>query len=122
MSDERVPTFMAVTPIKSGSEAEFEAFVRDVIVPAARQVRPHASDTWRLLRPVGQPSQGGHAAHVFLFYGDTLEDYELESMFREAYGEAIGNQRIQEFEEFMAGEQIGYEFDGEVTVGGGAPH
>jgi hypothetical protein len=116
MPDERSPKFMAVTPVKLGREAEFEAFVRDVIVPAARQVRPHIIDTWRLLRPAGQPSEdGAQAAHVFLFYGDSWDDYELENLFEAAYGEDTGRQRHQEFEDFLAGEQIGYEFDGEVA-------
>ena len=118
MPDERTPKFMAVTPIRPGKEADFETFVRDVIAPAADQVRPHVSGTVRLLRPVRQPSEGAQTAHVFLFYGDSWDDYELDSLFREAYGEDIGSQRAQQFQDFMAGEQIGYEFDGEAPVSG----
>ena len=118
MPDERIPKFMAVTPVKPGREADFEAFVRDVIDPADQQARPHVSGTWRLLRPVGQPSEGAQAAYVFLFYGDTWDDYDLEALFREAYGEDTGAQRIQQFVDLLAGEQVGYEFDGEVTIGG----
>ena len=109
MPDEMTPKFMAVTPVKPGREAEFEAFVRAVIAPAVQRVRPHVSGTWRLLRPVGQPSEGAGATHVFLFYSDAWDDYELESLFKEAYGEDTGNQRNQEFENFLTGEQIGYE-------------
>jgi hypothetical protein len=115
MPEERTPKFMSVTPVKAGREAEFEAFVRDVIVPAAQQERPHIMGTWRLLRPVRQPSEGAQAAHVFLFYGDSWDDYELEDMFIAAYGEDTGNQRHLEFVDLVAGgHQVDYEFDGEL--------
>ena len=117
MSEERVPNFIAVTPVKPGMEAQFEEFVRDVIEPAVSQVRPHVRGTWRLLRPVEQPSEGAQAAYVFLFYGDTWDDYGLDSLFNEAYGEDAGIQRGREFSDFIAGEQIGYEFAGEMAMG-----
>jgi hypothetical protein len=114
MPNERTPKFMIVNPVKPGREVEFESFVRDVIIPAAEQVRPHIMGTWRLLSPARKPAEGVQAAPVFLFYGDSWDDYELEDMFKAAYGEETGKRRNQEFEGFLASEQIAYEFDGEL--------
>jgi hypothetical protein len=51
-----------------------------------------------------------------LFHGDaSLDDWDLGSLFSEAYGPEEGARRDQEFEAFMAGDQDVYEFTGDLN-------
>jgi hypothetical protein len=120
-----VPSFMAVTKVKQERADEFETFVREVVIPAVVEGRPQADGLWQTLRPdsSGDPSpvdaDGTVAAttstYVFVFYGDLpLMDWELGSVFIDVHGEEKGRQLLEQFEEFLAGDQEVLQFAGEV--------
>jgi molybdopterin-guanine dinucleotide biosynthesis protein A len=127
MAAERdVPSFMALTKVKPERADEFETFVREVVVPAAVQARPQAAGLWQTLRPdtSGDPSPfdaqgtaaGSANTYVFVFYGDLpMMDWELGSMFTDVHGEEKGRQLIEQFEDFLQGEQVVLPFSGEVA-------
>ena len=74
MTTRETPRLLSVTPVKSGREQEFEAFIRDVIVPAVSQHRPHLTGQWQSLRPEDDLHGDGTRAYAFLFYGDAPVD------------------------------------------------
>jgi hypothetical protein len=97
--------------VQAGREAEFEAFVRDVIAPAAERVKPHLADMWQLVRPAkDRPSDATAPTYLFLFYGEDVpyEDWNLSGLLPSAYGKEEGEQRLQEFDHFIGGEQTVY--------------
>ena len=109
------PALIAVTPVKAGREAEFEAFVQDVIVPAVQQARPHLTGMWQTVRPALDQPSDGPPAYVFLFYGGApISDWDLETLLPAAYGDEEGAERFREFVDFEDGQQTIYFLGGEV--------
>ena len=107
---------IAINHVKAGREEEFEAFLRDVIGVAAQRVRPHLVDKFQALRPV-KSGVDGPSPYFFLFYGDDPEeDWDLDRMFREAYGDDEGHRRSQQWLDLLEGEQENYDFSDEVRV------
>jgi hypothetical protein len=114
MASREVPRFIAVTRVKADKQAEFESFIGEVINPAVEKVRPQLGSQWQALRPAG--ARNGEAVYCLLFHGDaSLDDWDLGSLFSEAYGPEEGARRDQEFEAFMAGDQDVYEFTGDLN-------
>jgi hypothetical protein len=106
MSTRETPRLLSVTPVKPGREEEFEAFIRDVIVPAARQHRPHLIGQWQTLRPENDLHGDGTRAYVFVFYGDApLDDWDVDTLLSAALGEDEGQRRMQEWIDMIDGEQ-----------------
>jgi hypothetical protein len=101
------PRLIAVTRVRTGREAEFEAFVRDVVTPAAERMKPHLADQWQLVRPAKHPpSDAAAPAYLFLFYGDApYDEWDLEDVLPAAYGEDDGRRHLQALEEMIDGEQ-----------------
>ena len=115
MTTGELPRVIVTTPIKAGREADFETFVRDVIVPASRQARPDLADQWQVLRPATEQPSDAARAYVFFFYGDgPLEDWDLSTLFTAAYGEDAADVRVQEFGDLIDGAQTSYVVDGQV--------
>jgi hypothetical protein len=109
MATRETPRYIAVNPVKASRRSEFETFLREVVVPAVEKVRPEDGDLWDALRPAGSADGG----HVFVFYGDdSLDDWSLDALLRGAYGDEEGSARMEEFEQFLDGEQVVYEFAG----------
>jgi len=110
------PSLMAATSVKRGREAEFEDFVLSVIVPASQRVKPDLDGSWRLLRPNEDDVEGLTRAYMFLFYGDApWEEWDLEPLFREAYGPEEGARHLDHFVDLVEGEQTLYAFSGHVA-------
>jgi hypothetical protein len=115
MSEREAPQLVAVTKVKAGREAAFEAFVTDVVIPAVRRGKPHLADMWQAVRPAPDQSGDGARAYIFLFYGDTpIDEWGLAPMFATAFGEQAGAQRLTEFEELLDGGQMIYVLDGAI--------
>lgn len=119
MPHRETPSFMAVTRIKAGRESEFEAFVRDVIAPAAQGARPDLVSMVELLRPAVEQPEGATPAYVFVFYGDaSLDDWYLPALLRSAYGEEEGERRHEHFHELLEDGQTVVSFDGSLSFSG----
>jgi hypothetical protein len=114
MAAHEVPRFIAVTRVQADRQADFEAFIHEVVDPAVEKVRPELGPMWQTLRPTA--ATDGVAVYFLLFRGDaSLDDWDLESLLTEAYGAEEGPRREQEFEAFLAGEQDVYEFSGDLS-------
>jgi hypothetical protein len=110
--------WILLTPVKPNSQAEFEGFIRDVIVPAVKQIRPHLMGMWQTLRPAEQGAQDELTMYGLLFYGDApLSDWDRETLLVEAYGAEEGTRLDREFEGFLAGEQQVHAFSGALADG-----
>jgi hypothetical protein len=98
--------FIAVNRVKEGKEQEFETFLRDTVAPAVEQRRPHQTDMWEVLRPAQNQDSDGTAAYIFLFYGDApLDDWELDRLFTEAYGDEEATRIGEQWSQLLDGEQ-----------------
>lgn len=108
--------WIVLNPVKMDRRQEFEDFVRDVVVPAVKQVRPHLLGRWQVLRPEA-PGDDGPFVYGLLFYGDgPFSDWDLDTLLAEAHGDEEGARRAQEFVGFLDGEQEVHAFSGELTT------
>ena len=107
------PRLVAATTVQAGREAEFEAFVRDVITPATVRVTPYLADMWQLVRPARNPPSDATApTYLFLFYGDAPYDaWDLGEILPAAYGEEDGRRHLGAFEDMVDGEQTIFAVD-----------
>jgi hypothetical protein len=107
--------WIVLTPVKPEHQEAVEQFVRDVIVPAIKQVRPHLLGMWQVLRPDVQ-GDGGPIIYGLLFFGDMpLTDWDLETLLAEAHGDEEGARLLQEYLGFLDGEEQVHAFAGELT-------
>jgi hypothetical protein len=111
-----VPRFIAINHIKAGQEQAFETFIRDVVVPAVRQARPHLADQWQTLRPSEeQPADSSWRTYIVLFYGERpLDDWDLAPMLKEVHGEDEGARLDEQFADFYETDQVVYAVSGEL--------
>jgi hypothetical protein len=106
MTTREPPRLLSVTWVKNGREQDFEAFIRDAIVPAVRKERPHLIGQWQGYRPEDDLHGDGTRAYVFLFYGDApLDDWDVDTLLTAALGEDEGQKRMQEWVSMIEGEQ-----------------
>ncbi|MBA2699981.1 MAG: hypothetical protein H0U61_14650 [Nocardioidaceae bacterium] len=93
---------IAITHVAAHCAAEFDAMVREVIVPLVGRTRPHVADEWSYLVPDKQPGAQGELVYAFLFYGDaSLDEWELEPMFVEGHGQDEGRRLNERFESLL---------------------
>jgi hypothetical protein len=121
-----VPRFIILNPVKPERADEFETFIREVVDPAATQARPDAVGLWQVLRPGtgAGPAQlldapgvtaAAESTYVFVFFGDLpLDDWDLGPVFTEVHGEERASELMQQFGDFLAGDQVIYEFSGQL--------
>jgi hypothetical protein len=108
--------WIVLNPVKPDRREEFEDFVRDVVVPAVKQVRAHLLGMWQVLRPEAQGDDGA-LIYGLLFYGDVpFSDWDLDTLLTEAHGDEEGTRRAQEFMGFLDGEQQLHAFSGELST------
>lgn len=111
------PRYVVATYVKAGRDDDFERFMRDVVVPAELRVRPHQVGMWHLLRPAADQPEGCTRAWLMTFYGpSTLDDWNLEPLFNDAYGADASREHLQNFEDMVDGEQTVYALDGESAL------
>lgn len=111
------PRFVVATQVKAGRDDDFEAFMRDVVVPAEVRVRPQQVGMWQLMRPAADQPEGVSRAWIMTFHGpSTLDDWSLEPLFVEAYGEDASREHLRLFEDMVEGEQTVYAVDGESVL------
>jgi hypothetical protein len=118
MADRETPRYIALTPVKADRRAEFESFVRDVIVPAVDKSRPDLRGLWEVLRPA-DTADGGDENYALLFYGDAaLQDWDLPTLLTAAYGEEEGPRRFEELLQLLSGDQLVGGFSGSLRTDG----
>ena len=111
------PRYVVATYVKAGRDGDFERFMRDVVVPAEARARPHQVGMWHLLRPATDPPEGVARAWLMTFYGPSvLDDWDLQSLFDEAYGADASREHLEYFEDMVDGEQTVYALDGDVAL------
>lgn len=111
------PRYVVATRVKEGRDDDFEKFMRDVVVPAEVRTRPHQVGKWHLMRPATDHPEGVTRAWLMTFYGpSTLDDWDLQPLFEEAYGAEAALEHLQYFEDMVDGEQTVYALDGESTL------
>jgi hypothetical protein len=111
------PRYVVATYVKAGRDDDFERFMRDVVVPAEARARPHQVGMWHLLRPAPDQPEGCTRAWIMTLHGpSTLDDWDLEPLFDEAYGAGASREHLRTFEDMVDGEQIVYALDGESAL------
>ena len=112
MAARETPRYIALTPVKTDRRADFESFLREVVVPAVDEVRPDLRDMWEALRPA-ETADGGDENYALLFYGEaSLQDWDLPTLLTAAYGEEDGARRFEEFVQLLSGDQLVGGFSG----------
>ena len=111
------PRFVVPTFVKAGRDADFETFLRDVVVPAEARARPHQVGMWQLLRPAADQPEGATRAYVLTFYGpSSLDEWDLQPLFDDAYGADKSREYLTYFEDMLEGEQVVYALDEEPVL------
>jgi hypothetical protein len=111
------PRFVIATFVKPGRDSDFEQFMRDVVLPAEKQVRPHQVGMWHLHRPADDQQEGVSRAWLMTFHGPSaLDDWNLEPLFDEAYGTEASQEHLAHFADMVEGEQVVYALSGEVEL------
>ena len=108
------PRYVLATHVKAGRDDDFETFMREVVVPAEVQARPHLVGMWKLMRPAADQPEGCTRAWLMFFQGPSaLDDWNLEPLFDEVYGVDASREHMQYLEDMVDGEQTAYALDGE---------
>ena len=103
------PRFVVATQVKTGRDDDFEEFMRDVVVPAQVRARPRQVGMWHLMRPTTDQPEGTSRAWIMTFHGpSTLDDWDLEPLFVEAYGADASGEHLRHFLDMVEGEQTVY--------------
>lgn len=106
------PRFVVATCVKAGRDRDFEKFLSDVVVPAEVRARPHQVGMWQLQRPAADQPDGVTRAWILTFYGpSTLDEWDLEPLFDEAYGADASREHLKYFVDMLDGEQVVYALD-----------
>jgi hypothetical protein len=107
---------IALTHVKADRADDVERLVREVLAPLVQRTRPHLAEKWQFLRPDGEPSGEGVIIYATLFYGEaSLDEWDLEPMFVEAFGEEEGRRRNQQLDDLLI-RQDAYSFSGELPT------
>jgi hypothetical protein len=91
---------IVLQPVREDRAADFERFLADVVVPAARAQRPDLADRWQVLRSA--PSDGT-VTYAFLLHGGSLaDDWELNLLLPPHYGQEETDRLVAEWAETFA--------------------
>ena len=101
-------TCIALNPVRAERADDFEAWLRSVVVPAARDHQPELQGRWRVLR--GAEVEDGVVVFAFLFDGGTDEDWELRPLLEKALGPEGADRALTEMDEMLRGDQFGWWF------------
>jgi hypothetical protein len=103
------PVLVCVSTIKADKRDDFRRYLDEVKGPAVRAIKPDVHASVRLLEP-SQPNADG--TWTFIWLMDPVvegEDYEMEPMYEAFYGQAHVAERMREWDECHASEQVCYE-------------
>lgn len=103
------PVLVCVSTIKADKRDDFRHYLDEVKAPAVRAIKPDVHASVRLLEP-SHPNADG--TWTFIWLMDPVvegEDYEMEPMYGAFYGQAHVAERMREWDECHASEQVCYE-------------
>jgi hypothetical protein len=90
-----------LNPVRSERADDFERFLRDTVVPAVMDQRPHLAGRWRVLRAMG--ANNGVVTYAFVFDGGSLqEDWELDNLLPAHLGGQRAAQLLAEWQDTFA--------------------
>ena len=107
MTGSAAPTVVALNLVRPQRADDFEAWLRDVVVAAAREHRPQDLDRWQVLR-AEQPADDA-VAFVFLFVGGTPEESELLPLLEQALGEPGAERALAQMREMLTEDQLAWD-------------
>jgi hypothetical protein len=105
-------TLIAINAVLAERVDEFEEWLRTVVVPATRNLRPDLDDRWKVLRAT--EADDGTVVFAFVYEGGAPEDWELRPYLENALGSAGADRELHRFESMLRGDQRAWAFE---TVG-----
>jgi len=103
------PVLVSLSTIKPDKRDDFRRYIDEVKAPVVRATSPEAHASVRLLEP-SQPNPDG--TWTFVWIMDPVvegEDYEMEPMYEAFYGPEHAQERLREWDECHACDQVCYE-------------
>jgi hypothetical protein len=92
---------LGLNPVRSDRTDDFERFLAEVVVPAARAQRPDLDGRWRVMRTNGPSDEV--VTYAFLLEGGSLaEDWDLGVLLTAHLGEEEAGRVINDWAETFA--------------------
>ena len=96
-------TLIAINAVRADRVAEFEEFLRSVVVPAMWDQRPDLDGRWRVLRAT-EPDEGT-VTFAFVCEGGAPDDWDLRPYLETALGAEEADRELGRFAGMLQGEQ-----------------
>ena len=106
MADQTTHIFL--NPVPKERAADFEEFIRTVLLPASREHRPQWEGRSEDLRAMEE--EDGVITFAFILRGGAREDWDLAPLFVQAYGAEEGKRLLTRLEEMVPTGQYGWSF------------
>lgn len=107
MTGPAAPTVVALNLVRPERADDFEVWLRDVVVAAAREHRPQDLDRWQVLR--AERPDADAVAFVFLFSGGSPQDSELLPLLEQALGPQGAQRALADMTEMLVEEQLAWD-------------
>ena len=105
------PTHIYLNPVLVDRAADFEHWLRTVLVPAVAEHRPDQQGRWQVLRATeGDDLDGDTVIYAFVLSGGDLSEWDLESLFERALGAEGAERALQAWDEMLKQPQYGWSF------------
>ena len=96
-------TLIAINAVRADRVAEFEEFLRSVVVPAMWDQRPDLDGRWRVLR-TGDADEGT-VTFAFVCEGGSPDDWDLRPYLETALGAEGADRELERFADMLQGGQ-----------------
>ena len=96
-------TLIASNAVRADRVAEFEEFLRSVVVPAMWDQRPDLDGRWRVLRAA--EADEGTVTFAFVCEGGAPDDWDLRPYLETALGAAEADRELERFAGMLQGGQ-----------------
>jgi hypothetical protein len=105
-ADDRRHIYM--TPVRAERADDFEAWLRQVLTPAARKSRPDTEARVQTLRATEE--SGGLVYFAFVAEGGDDAEWDIRPLLEEALGSAAAESETQAWDSMLRGDQVGGTF------------
>lgn len=106
------PTHIYLNPVREDRAADFEDWVRSVLVPAVTEHRPEQQGRWRVLRAIGGDDvEKGTVLYAFVLSGGDLSEWDLESLFERALSADGAERALETWNDMLERPQYGWTFE-----------
>ena len=107
-------TLIAINPVLADRVDEFEEWLRSVVLPAIRNLRPDLDGRWRVLRATGADDDADAdedvVVYAFVCEGGVPEDWDLRPPLEKALGSAAADRELERFTGMLRGGQQSWFF------------